>query len=163
MHTPSMHNLFWVPSINWQPLKMPVLTHFSSLLRYRRSLLNDGTGNEGIFKYMKPHSHQHHHTNLWRVASDGEHSPDWTSGTPVALNTAECKFLLTNKQPVVRGGWSSWRARVLGCVCAWRAWKKGEIVGFVAGKVKRPPRLCKLFRLSPPPPARSSMFTVSSA
>lgn len=50
------------------------------------------------------HQHQQYQTNLWRLASDGELSPCWTTGSPVALYTAECKFLHTNKQPS-RQGW----------------------------------------------------------
>lgn len=63
-------------------------------------------------------------------------------GRPVAPHAVECKFLGANKQPVVRGGWSSWTACVCSSVCGKDGKKNGGGGGrFAASEVKRPPRL----------------------
>lgn len=96
-----------------------------------------------VFKYtlrVASYKHRECRTTLWRRAGDG----DWTTGGPVAPYAAEWKFLGANKQPVVRGGWSS--MCVLICVCGEdekkkkRWWWWGGVVGFAAREVKRPPR-----------------------
>lgn len=85
------------------------------------------------------YNHRQRWTTLQRRAGGG----DRTAGRPVAPYAVECKFLGANKQPVVRGGWSSWRACVL--ICVWKGWKKMVavvvMVGAAACEVKRPLRL----------------------
>lgn len=139
-----------MPSINCQPLIMPAwpcptlqhpsnqrwLCHCSNRCSWKWTALE-------IYPQAPSHCcrrrhHQQYQTNLWRLASHVELSPDWTTGSPVAPHTAVCKFLCTNKQPVVRGGWPSRRACVLVCVCGWGGWKRGRLLGLQQTRSRGP-------------------------
>lgn len=90
-------------------------THPAAILKY-------------VSKYtllVPSYSHQQCWITLWRWASDG----DWTMGRPADPYAVECKFLGANKQPVVRGGWSSSRACVCSSVCGKDGEKKKRVVG----------------------------------
>lgn len=109
---------------------------------------NDGAETEQLFKYiLKPPP-----TTTTTITSNTKHtSGGWPVMGSSALTGPEGAQLPCTQQSVNSSAQTNsqssglaGRACVLVCVCVWRGCKRGKLL------VKRPPRLCKLFRLRTP-------------